>query len=288
MLNIISDLSNTDANIEKIGDMVEKIVEWGINLGGNIIASVLIFIIGRYIIKLIKKMTNRFLEKRDFDESVKGFIQSLVNISLTVLLIIAIISQLGIETTSFAALLASAGVAIGMAFSNNLSNFAGGVILLVLKPFKIGDYIECQGVEGRVTDILIFHTKLLTFDKKEVNIPNGSLSGGVIINHTTATERRVEIKVSVEYGEDFERVKSVIEGIIEPDERILELPAPFIYIKELNSSSVDIMIWVWTKREEYWNVYLDMNRQIYAKFNEVGISFPFPQLTVHQAKEKQR
>ena len=291
MLNIITgqiSVTNADQSIEQVGNMVEKFIDWGVNVGGNILGALIIYLIGRYVIKLIRKMTTRILEKRSIDPNVKGFLQSLVNISLTVLLIIAIISKLGIETTSFAALLASAGVAIGMAFSNNLSNFAGGVILLLLRPFKVGDYIECQNVEGRVMEIQIFHTVLMTFDKKQVLVPNGSLSGGTITNHTTATERRVEIKVGVEYGEDFEKVKGVIEGIIESDKRILHDPAPFVYIKELNSSSVDIMIWVWVKREEYWNVYLDMNRQIYAKFNEVGIHFPFPQLTIHQATEKKQ
>ena len=266
-------------------ELISKLVEWCITMGGNILGAIIIYVVGRFVIGLIKQAINSFLERRKIEETVKTFVRSMVNISLTVLLIIAIISRLGIETTSFAALLASAGVAIGMAFSGNLQNFAGGVILLLLRPFKVGDYVVAQGVEGYVKEIQIFHTVLTTYDNRTIYVANGSLSSGVITNMSQLVNRRVDWTVSVEYGQDFEHAKEVILGIVEKHELILKDPAPFVAVKELSNSSVDLIVRVWVKSADYWTVHYDMRREVYEAFNKEGISFPFPQVTIHQAEK---
>ena len=213
------------------------------------------------------------------------FLRSLVSILLNLILAFAIVSRLGVETTSFAALLASAGVAIGMALSGNLSNFAGGLIILVFKPFKVGDYIEGQNANGTVREIQIFHTILTTVDNKVIYVPNGALSSNAITNYNKQETRRAEWVFGVEYGEDFEKVKAVLQRIIDADPRILKDPAPMIALGALSASSVDIKVRAWAKTADYWDVYFDMNKIVYDTFNKEGIGFPFPQLTVHQAKD---
>ena len=267
----------------KLQVFLQQLIDWGVNAGGHIISAVLIFIVGRFLISFLNKMVARLLAKRHVDASIQSFVKSLVNILLTILLIIAVIGKLGVETTSFAALLASAGVAIGMALSGNLSNFAGGLIILVFKPFKVGDYIEAQGTGGTVKEIQIFHTILATPDNKMVYIPNGSLSSGAVTNFSRQTTRRVDWTFGVDYGEDYDKVKAVIETIIARDSRILTDPAPFIALHALADSSVNIVVRVWVESPNYWEVYFGINQAVYATFNEKGINFPFPQLTVHRA-----
>ena len=234
---------------------------------------------------MLNRFVGRLMDRRKVDISIKTFVKSLVNILLTILLIISVVGALGVETTSFAALLASAGVAVGMALFGNLQNFAGGLIILVFKPFKVGDYIDGQGASGTVKEIQIFHTILFTVDNRIIYVPNGSLSSNAITNYSKQETRRAEWVFGVEYGEDYERVKAVLERIIAADERILQTPAPFIGLGSLSASSVDIKVRVWTKTADYWDVMFDMNRIVYATFNKEGIGFPFPQLTVHQAQD---
>lgn len=262
--------------------ILENLLTWGIETGKSIIAAILIYIIGRFIIKQVNRLLAKILQKRKLEISVQTFLKSLVNLLLNLILAFAIISKLGVETTSLAAILASAGVAIGMALSGNLSNFAGGLIILVFKPFKVGDYIECTQANGTIKEIQIFHTILTTPDNKIIYVPNGALSNNAITNYSRQETRRVEWVFGVEYGEDYERVKAVLERIIAADERILENPTPLIALSSLSASSVDIKVRVWTKAENYWSVYFDMTKTVYATFNKEGIGFPFPQLTVHQ------
>lgn len=278
---ILLDVLASNPRLEKI---VNSLVEQGSHLGWTIIKAILVFIIGRFVIRMINKLVRRILTKRDFDPSVKTFVGSLVNVTLMVLLIISVVGALGVQTTSFAALLASAGVAIGMALSGNLSNFAGGLIILLFKPYKVGDYIESQGVGGTVKEIQIFHTILLTADNKNIYIPNGSLSSGVVTNIGREPTRRVEWTFGVDYGSDYEQVKRVIESVLAQDARILNDPAPFIALSALADSSVNVVVRAWVKSPDYWGVFFDTNKAIYATFNAEGIGFPFPQLTVHQAK----
>ena len=265
--------------------LFERLTDWSIEIGKSILGAILIYIIGRFIIKQINRLVSKILEKRKLEISVQTFLKSLLSLLLNLILAFAIIAKLGVETTSFAAILASAGVAIGMALSGNLSNFAGGLIILVFKPFKVGDYIDGQNASGTVKEIQIFHTILSTVDNKIIYVPNGSLSSNAIVIYSKQDTRRAEWVFGVEYGEDFERVKAVLERIIAADERILQTPAPFIGLGSLSASSVDVKVRVWTKSSDYWDVVFDMNRVVYETFNKEGSGFPFPQLTVHQAND---
>jgi small conductance mechanosensitive channel len=268
-----------------VEQLLSKLLDWGIEVGKDLLGAIIIYIVGRFIIKQVGRLLARILEKRKLEISVQTFLRSLVSILLNLILAFAIVSRLGVETTSFAALLASAGVAIGMALSGNLSNFAGGLIILVFKPFKVGDYIEGQNANGTVREIQIFHTILTTVDNKVIYVPNGALSSNAITNYNKQETRRAEWVFGVEYGEDFEKVKVVLQRIIDADPRILKDPAPMIALGALSASSVDIKVRAWAKTADYWDVYFDMNKIVYDTFNKEGIGFPFPQLTVHQAKD---
>lgn len=275
---------NTEDGLSKFQYLMERLINWGVETGGRIIGAVLIFIIGRLLISFLNKMVARLLVKRKVELSIQSFVRSLINILLTVLLIVAVIGKLGVETTSFAALLASAGVAVGMALSGNLQNFAGGLIVLLFRPFKVGDFIDSQGVSGTVREIQIFHTILTTPDNKVIYIPNGALSSGTVTNYSREDTRRVEWVIGVEYGENFDKVESTVCRMLAEDGRILTTPAPFVALHALADSSVNVIIRVWVKSADYWDVYFDMNKNIYSVFNQEGIGFPFPQLTVHQGK----
>ena len=269
-----------------IAQLAEKLMNWGIEVGKDLIGAIIIYVVGRFIIKQISRLISKLLEKRKLEVSVQTFLKSLLSLLLNLILAFAVIGKLGVETTSFAALLASAGVAVGMALSGNLSNFAGGLIILVFKPFKVGDYIDAPGgMSGTVKEIQIFHTILNTPDNRLVFVPNGTLSSNAVVNYSKMETRRIDWTFGVEYGEDFAKVKAVLERIIAADSRILKDPAPFIALNELAASSVDIKVRVWTKAADYWSVLFDMNQKVYDTFNQEGIGFPFPQLTVHQAEK---
>ena len=282
MLLTLLDAATKASSMVDIPKIIDKLVEWGINVGKDLIGAILIYIIGRFIIRQISRLVAKILEKRKLEISVQTFLKSLLSILLNLILAFAIVSRLGVETTSFAAILASAGVAIGMALSGNLSNFAGGLIVLLFKPYKVGDWIESQGVSGTVKEIQIFHTILTTGDNKVIYIPNGAMSSGVVTNYNTQTTRRVEWIVGVDYGEDYDKVQQIVTDILAADKRILKDPAPFIALHALDASSVNVVARVWVNSADYWGVYFDINKAIYATFNEKGINFPFPQLTVHQ------
>ena len=275
---------STTITSEMVNDFIAKALNAGIDLGGRILAALIIFIIGKFLINWANKLFATMLQKRHVDASIQSFLKSIVNITLLVMLFLVVIGKLGIELTSFAALLASVGVAVGMALSGNLSNFAGGVIVLVFRPYKVGDYIEAStGASGTVTDIQIFHTVLTTPDNKVIFAPNGAMSGAVVTNYSRKDTRRLDFTFGVEYGTDFNQAKAIILEIINKDNRIMKDPAPFIELGALADSSVNITVRVWVNASDYWAVNFDMNKNVYATFNEKGISFPFPQLTVHQA-----
>jgi small conductance mechanosensitive channel len=233
---------------------------------------------------LLNRLVAKMLDRRHIDVGVQSFLRSAVNILLTTLLVVSVIGALGINTTSFAALLASAGVAVGMALSGNLQNFAGGIVVLLFKPYKVGDWIESQGVEGSVVEIQIFHTILRTADNKIVFVPNGSMSTAVVTNYSREATRRLQWTVGVDYGEDVERVKVVVAEVLKNEPRILTTPQPLIVVEALADSSVNIMVRVWVKQEDYWDVHYEMYQKIYDSFNAAGINFPYPQQTVHIVK----
>ncbi|HJD94192.1 MAG TPA: mechanosensitive ion channel [Bacteroides togonis] len=273
------------ASVINVENLLDRLLNYGIELGKSLLAALVIYIVGRFIIKYILRFITSLMVKRKVEVSVQTFLRSLLKIVLNLILAFAIISKLGVETTSFAALLASAGVAIGMALSGNLSNFAGGLIILVFKPFKVGDYIDAPGGSGTVKEIQIFHTLIATTDNRMIYIPNGSLSSNAVTNYNKQETRRLEWVFGVEYGEDVQKVRAVLQRIVDADPRILTTPAPMIVLKTLNASSVDVMVRVWTKTEDYWDVMFEVNELVYDTFNKEGIGFPFPQLTVHQAKD---
>jgi small conductance mechanosensitive channel len=278
-------LSTSSESHIDLSKLLENLIETGISLGEKILGAIIIWVIGKFIINWINRLVAKLLTKRKVDPSIQSFVRSLVNILLLIMLILAVIGKLGIELTGFAALLASAGVAVGMSLSGNLQNFAGGLIVLLFRPYKVGDYIEAStGVSGTVKEIQIFHTLLVTVDNKVIFVPNGSMSNAVVTNYSPMDTRRVDWTFGVEYGEDFDRVRGVLLRLIQADSRILQTPEPFVELGELADSSVNITVRVWVKSADYWAVYFDMNRTVYATFNKEGIGFPYPHLTIDQAK----
>lgn len=282
--DVAKNTADLKAEASRIPNALQSLINWGIESGKHILIAILIYYIGRILIRFLNKLVERILTRRKVEKSVKTFLKSLVNITLTILLIIAVINELGIDTTSFAALLAAAGVAIGMALSGNLQNFAGGIVVLLFKPYKVGDFIDAQNVSGTVKEIQVFHTILVTADNRLIYIPNGPMSSGTVINHSHTPNCAVEWTISIDYGEDYEKVKDIILSIIKKDERVLTTPPPFIALKELGSNSVNIVVKAWVEFKNYWDVYFLVNKEIYKTFNEKGIDFPYPQMTIHQGK----
>ena len=269
----------SDGNFDTL---LNKLISLGVDAGKSILLAVVIYIAGRFIINLINRLVRQMLERKNVDATIQSFLKSFVSILLNLLLVITVVSALGINTTSFAALLASFGVAAGMALSGNLQNLAGGLIILLFKPFKVGDMIEAQGVLGIVKEIQIIHTILQTPDNKEIFVPHGSLSSGSITNYSKMETRRVDFTVSVEYGTDVEKVTNALRDIADADSRVLKDPQAFIALSGLADSSVNFTFRVWVKGTDYWPVYFDLNKQIYEEFNRQDIKFPFPQLQIHQ------
>lgn len=269
-------------NSESMQALIEKGMDLGIEAGKSIVVAVVTYFVGKALISLVNRMLSGMMERRNVDPAIQSFTKSLANILLMILLVISVVSALGVNTTSFAALLASGGVAVGMALSGNLQNLAGGIVILLFRPFKVGDYIEAQGTGGTVGEIQIFHTILTTPDNKKIYLPNGALSSGNITNYSKEPLRRVDFTVAVEYGEDIDKVRKALKDILDKDERVLQEPAPVIVLGALADSSVNITVRVWVKSENYWNVFFQTNETIYNEFNRQGINFPYPQLTIHQ------
>lgn len=268
----------------QLQELMSRLIESGVTLGERLLAALIIFIVGKYIIKWVNRLFAKVLENRKVEAGVQTFLRSMVNILMIIMLAMAVIGRLGIELTGFAALLASAGVAVGMALSGNLQNLAGGLIILVFRPYKVGDYIESgTGASGTVQEIQIFHTVLVTPDNKVIYAPNGVMSNALCTNYSHKEERRVDFTFSFEYGEDFEKVRAVLLKVIAADSRILTTPEPFIELGAMADSSVNVTVRVWVKSADYWNVFFGMNKEVYATFNKEGINIPYPQMVVHNA-----
>ena len=252
-----------------------------IPLGLKILAAIVVFLLGRWIIKLIQRWMANGLMSRHGDATLHSFLSHLVSVLLYFLLIIAIIGILGINTSSLVALLASAGLAVGMSLGGTLQNFAGGVLIIMFRPFKVGDFISAQGMEGVVSEIQIFNTHLLTTDNKEVILPNGPLATGVMTNFSKQGTRRVDWVFSIAYGDDYDKAKTVLRRLIDENQSILKSPEPFIELGKLNSSSVDITVRAWVNSADYWPVFFSMNEKVYKAFAQEGLNIPFPQVDVH-------
>ncbi len=260
---------------------ISKMIDLGISLGSKLLIALVIFIIGRWLVKRILRLTCTIMQKRQVEASLYSFVRSLVGITLNFVLLITIISVLGIETSSFIALFASAGVAIGMALSGTLQNFAGGVMILLFKPFKVGDTIEAQGQSGKVKEIQIFNTLITTPDNKLIIIPNGGLSTGIMKNYSKEPTRRVDWEFGIGYGDNYDKAKAVIDKLLASDSRVLQDPAWFIALTSLGESSVNIVVRAWVNAPDYWDVYFNLNEKVYKTFAEEGLNIPFPQLDVH-------
>lgn len=240
-----------------------------------------IWAIGRWVIRRIMKFAQRTFERRDVEPSLRTFLDSMIRFILSTLLILTVIQMLGVNMTTIVALFASATLAIGMALSGTFQNFAGGVMILLLKPYRVGDYITAQGQSGTVTEIKLFSTQILTTDHQTIYIPNSSISTSIIDNYSEAPMRRVEITVDVAYGTDIDKAREIILGVCAADARIAAEPAPVVYLSGLAESSVKVMLRVWVENANYWDVHFDLNERIYKALPENGINFPFPQLDVH-------
>ena len=263
---------------------IEGWLDGAINFGLRVLLVIVLFWLGRIVIRWIGRLFDKFLRRRAFDGVAVTLLDSLFTALLYVTLGIILASVLGVKSVSFAAVLASMGLAVGMALSGQLQNLAGGVIIMVTKPFGIGDFISAQGVEGTVRAVRLFHTEVLTPDNKVVFIPNGTLSSSLVTNFSHEDIRRVEWTIGIEYDEDYQRVRQVILALLQQDQRILTTPEPVIVLHKLNDSSVDILVRAWVASGDLWPVFWDFNERVYADFNAKGIGFPFPQLTVHQGK----
>ena len=276
MKELFTSTSNVSLDV-----FLAKMIDLGISVGSKILLAIVVFLVGRWIVRRLNKLLAKILEKRHVEASLSTFVKSLVNITLTLLLIIVVIGVLGIETSSCIALFASAGVAIGMALSGTLQNFAGGVMILLFKPFKVGDTIEAQGQSGTVREIQIFNTILATPDNKIIIIPNGGLSTGLMKNYSREATRRVDWEFGIAYGDDYTKARAVIARLLDADGRVLKDPAYFIALTALGESSVNIVVRAWVNAGDYWGVYFDMNEKVYKTFAEENLNIPFPQLDVH-------
>ena len=252
----------------------------------KLIKVLLIWFVGRWVLKRVVNLLKLIMAKHVDNESVRGFIVSIIDVVVMIMLILMIIGVLGIDTSSFIAIFASAGVAIGMALSGTLQNFAGGVMILLFRPFKVGDYIEAQGVAGTVKQIQIFNTVVATPDNKIILLPNGAVSTGIINNYSREPKRRLDMTFSISYGNDFEKAKAVLQRLIAEDARVLNDPAaPFIELGELAASSIDITVRMWCNQADYWGIKFDLNKKVYETFPKEGLEFPFQTFTVNVTKE---
>ena len=278
---VVEKVATTPTN-ELLKDMVDS----GVRFGLKLLAAFLIYFIGAWIIRNIKRMLSRTFERKKTDPAIASFVQSIASIALTIILIIVTVGTLGIDTSSIAALLTGGGLAIGMALNGTVQNFAGGLMILIFKPFKAGDYIEAQGHGGTVSEVNITSTKLTTTDNRVIIIPNGILSNDVINNYSSRQMRRLDIAIGVEYGSSSDQTKELLLDMLKDDDRVLTIetgaPAdPFVALSALNESSVEFIMRIWVKSDNYWPLKFDLNEKIYKELPANGIMFPFPQLDVN-------
>ena len=267
-----------------VTNLLNQLTEIAFIYGPKLIGAIIVWIIGSMVIKWLLKTFSKVMDRKEMDDSLKPFLKSLVSILLKTMLIISVLSMLGVQMTSFIAILGAAGLAVGLALSGTLQNFAGGVIILLFKPYKVGDFIEAQGHIGVVKEIQIFTTILLEVDNKTVIIPNGPLSTGSVINYSAEPTRRVDFNFGIAYGDSVDKARKILFQLFKDDKRILTEPAPFAGLKELADSSVNLTARVWVNAEDYWSVFFDINEKTYNTFNAEGINIPFPQMDVHLQK----
>ena len=271
----IADLSTTWDNI------LELLRTSGVEFGINLVTAIAIFYIGRIVVRLLTRGLRKVMQAQEIDKTLESFVCNLASMVLLTFVIIASVSALGIQTTSFIAVLGAAGLAIGLALQGSLSNFASGVLIVMFRPYKVGDWVEAAGVAGTIVEVQILTTVFRTGDNKSIIVPNGQVMNSVIINYSTNDERRVDMVVGVSYDDDLDKVRATLEDLIAADDRILDDPACTIAVAELADSSVNFVVRPWVKSGDYWGVKFDLTEAIKKRFDKEGIAFPFPQQDVH-------
>ena len=269
-----------------VSDIYDAVTSFALTFVIKLVQIALIWFVGRWLGRRLINIVKAVMDRRAGNETVRGFLLSLIDVVIMLVLLIIIIGVIGIDTSSFIALFASAGVAVGMALSGTLQNFAGGVIILLFRPFKVGDFIEAQGVSGTVKEIQIFNTLVHTGDNKVILLPNGPVSTGIINNYSREPKRRLDFTFSIAYGDDYEKAKEVLLRLVKEDSRVLDNPAaPFVALSALGASSIDITVRVWCKQEDYWGIKFDLNKKVYEIFPKEGLNFPYQTLTLHVEKD---
>lgn len=273
---------------KQITEYTNMVIDSIITYAPKLLLAIAVLLVGLWLINRVTKTVASVMKKRDTDPSLIPFFKGLLNIVMKVALLISVIGMVGIETTSFIALLGAAGLAVGMALSGTLQNFAGGVMILLFKPFKVGDFLEAQGFTGTVKAIQIFNTILNTVDNKTVIIPNGGLANGAMTNYSTEPHRRVDMKFGISYTSDIDLSKRILQQLLDNDSRVLKEPASVIAVSELANSSVNFVVRPWVKAEDYWGLYFDMHESVKKAFDAEGIAIPFPQMDVHLQPQIQK
>lgn len=272
---------NVNEYVDGASELLVTLKALAIQYGLKVVLALVVLIVGLRVIRVIVNAIRKSLEKRNVDPSLRPFLSSILSVLLKVALIISVISMLGIATTSFVAVLGAAGLAVGLALSGTLQNFAGGVLLLVLKPFKVGDFIDAQGYTGTVAEIQIFFTILKTPDNRTIIIPNGPLSTGSLTNFSTEAHRRVDMEFGIGYDDDIDSAKSILNKLIDEDTRIFKDPEPQVVLSKLADSSVNFTVRVWAEAGDYWSIYFDFHENVKKAFDKAGVGIPFPQMDVH-------
>ncbi|PID26733.1 MAG: mechanosensitive ion channel protein [Candidatus Cloacimonadota bacterium] len=267
--------------MEKIKEFMPYIEQYALPL----LLAIVIFIVGKFVARIISNFVGRIMEKKKMDTIIVQFVKKLVYIVLLIIVIMAALEKMSVNTTSFAAIIASAGLAVGLALQGSLSNFASGILLIILRPFKVGHFVEIGGEKGTVEEIHIFSTQIKSPDNKEILIPNGKVISGNIVNYSVKPVRRVDLLIGVSYEDDLKKVRKILTEVIEADERILKNPECTIGVSELADSSVNFVVRPWTKTENYWPLFFDLHEKIKIAFDENGISIPYPQRDVHIKNE---
>ena len=277
--------TNVTDFIAKYQSYIDIIAEKGLSFGISLVTALLIFFIGKRVARWVTNLVVKALEKNDADTELVGFLQSLIYWALFAMVVVAALGQLGVQTASFIAVLGAAGLAIGLALQGSLSNFAAGVLILVLRPFRVGDYVDVAGESGTVTSIRIFTTELRTPDNKCIIIPNARVLDSNIVNYTSTGRRRVDMIFGVGYSDDLDKVRGILERLVNTDDRVLDEPEPVIAVHELADSSVNFVVRPWVKTEDYWGFYWDLTEKVKKEFDANNIEIPFPQRTVYTVSD---
>ncbi len=271
--------------MEKVEVYTEKAIQLLMTWGPKLVLAIVILVVGIIIINSFSRFLRKVMEKRNVDPTLMPFLAGLISTLLKIMLIISVVDIVGVKTTSFVAVLAAAGLAVGLALQGSLANFAGGVLVMIFKPYQVGDYIQAQGEAGTVSSIQMFNTVLKTPDNRKVIIPNGAISSGTITNFSTEETRSMDMVFGIGYDDDLEKAKNVLKEMADADKRLLTDPAPFIAVKELADSSVNLVVRIWCKKEDYWDIHFDWQNNVKLRFDKENISIPYPHRTIYTIAE---